>query len=113
MKEHVLERRQHYRIEYPLQARPRLDIGTRAYQVLDVSERGLRLVWESGSTPSVGWKFHGVLTLANGDRIKVDGHVLRVEAEQISIQLSSGVPLSRIMSEQLYLLRSYGRPSAS
>ncbi|HEU5170031.1 MAG TPA: PilZ domain-containing protein [Gemmatimonadales bacterium] len=74
--------REHYRIEYPTAARPRLVVGGHVCEVIDLSERGIRYRAAAGVLPGV---------------------VLRLTGDQVSCRLDAGVPFKQIVDEQRYL----------
>jgi hypothetical protein len=70
--------RMHVRLRYEGAARPSLILDVGALNVLDMSERGLRYLQESGPEPSVGSELEGILRLSSGETLPVRGKVVRV-----------------------------------
>lgn len=101
--------RRHFRIRYPVPDRPKLIVRSDlSMPVADVSERGLRLVLETG-TPAlaVGDFFRGNLRFQSGRVVPVTGKIIREADTQIVALLEQGVPLPVIMEEQRLLLQKY------
>ena len=94
-------RRSHPRIRYPEGDRPRLRIGDRIYEVVDLSEMGMCFNLHSveawtGADPSV----RGALSFGDGGEVTVVGRVVRISPERVAVTLSKGVPLTRILAER-------------
>ncbi len=101
--------RRHFRIRYPVPDRPKLIVRSDlSFPVADVSERGLRLVLESGTLGlGLGDFFRGNLRFQNGRVLMVTGKIIREADDQIIALLEQGVPLPVIMEEQRLLLQKY------
>ena len=105
----IENRRNHYRIVFPPEIRPRLLLdgpgaAHNVCEVLECSERGLRFA------PPVQWQHQtgapvsGRLMFARGAEAHVAGTVVRVEAGSIALLLSRrGIPLGTILDEQRYI----------
>ena len=98
-------RRQHYRITYPPAERPRFVHGTTISEVLECSERGLRLRL-TGELPAPGSPMSGRLTLRHGVQVNVAGKVVWCDEDNVAIHLDvASIPLLAVIREQLYLRR--------
>ena len=96
-------RRQHYRIRYPADERPRFVHGTNISEVLECSERGIRLRVYGDPLPP-GTPMSGRLTLRHGVQVSVAGKVVWSDEENVAIHLDvAPIPLLAIIREQLYL----------
>lgn len=99
------DQRQHYRIRYPDGEQPRFIFGTYICQVLECSERGIR-VRPSGETPEVGSQLTGRISMCHGAQLSVAGTVVWCEGGLIAIHLDSQpIPFLAVIREQLYLRR--------
>lgn len=100
--------REHYRIQYPAAARPRLVANGVTYDVLDLSEGGIRvLVPEGEPAPGLDAELSGVLRFRRDDEIVVmRGRVLRVEDRHVAIRLEVGLGFRVVLDEQRYLLEN-------
>jgi hypothetical protein len=103
--------REHYRIQYPTSARPLLAMGPIEYEVVDVSEQGLRFRAAEDERWKLGDLVAGVVRFQRRDEARVNGVVVRIVEREIAVHLSTGVPLRVIISEQRYL-REHHRGSA-
>lgn len=100
-----MQKRNHYRIEYPPAARPVLLIGGRSYEILNLSEQGLKYDHPGGSKPAIGEPLSGTIVFADRKRVEVEGSVLRVVGSTVVAHLGRGVPFGKIMAEQRRFLK--------
>ena len=96
--------REHYRVAYPTQLRPRFLVQGFTFDVIDISERGLRFRLGEAEAPEAGNEVQGVVRFRRGETITVRGSVLRVDGREVAVRLEEGVPLRVIMEEQRFLL---------
>ncbi len=104
------DRRQHYRIIYPVMVQPRFVIaGARDHvRVRDCSESGLRYASAGGTRPSLGDFVCGRVHFHPRRQIEVEGEVIRVGRDDIVLRLlHPGIPLATIFAEQRHLMRLY------
>ncbi len=100
--------RAHYRLAYPVLERPRLLLGDAGLEVVDCSERGLRLRVGDTPMPALGTRLRGTLVFRRGETEEVEGAVVRVQAGEVAVHLTErGVPFSRIWEEQRWLRSRY------
>ncbi len=95
--------RAYYRLVYPLAFRPRFVVGSDTFQVVDLSEQGIRYVHPGPGRPNPGVAIEGVVRLATGEEVEVEGTVVRVEAPHVALVLSRGVPFGLMLDQQRYL----------
>jgi hypothetical protein len=100
-------RRAHYRIQYPNAARPKLLIEGHTFEVLDISEGGLR--YQSGPypTPNIGTSFRGTVRVRRGELIHTHGNVVRAINGEVAARLVVGIPFQTIMEEQRYVFEQF------
>lgn len=99
------DRRQHYRIRYPETEQPRFVFGTYICQVLECSERGIR-VRPSGESPEIGSQLTGRISMCHGAQLNVAGTVVWSEGGLIAIHLDSRpIPFLAVIREQIHLRR--------
>lgn len=104
--------REHYRIQYPAAARPRLVVNGVTYEVLDLSEGGLRVQLPADApAPAPDTELGGVLRFRRDDEIVVvRGRVLRTDERHVAIRLEIGLGFRVVLDEQRYLLENdFGR----
>lgn len=95
--------REHYRIQYPTAARPHILIEARSFDVIDLSERGVRFRMEEGVTFAIGREVSGTIRFRRNEPVEVMGSVVRVAALEVAVKLDVGVPLRIIIEEQRFL----------
>lgn len=100
------QKRQFFRIEYPIDERPSLIVGDDTYEVLDTSERGMRLA-PIGHQPIPG-NLKGTLRFRDGSECLVAGMVARQAPDgSLVVKLTVGISLANIMKEQRRLIQRY------
>jgi len=101
--------REHYRLRYPLQARPRLVMNGTDFTVTEISESGCRVVCNAEqsspfiSSPDVTFSFH------DGTRLKTTATLLRLAEEEVVLKLIPSIPLTVIIAEQHWVIRKFPR----
>ncbi len=117
LEKYVDNRRETFRIPYPEGERPKLladHDGAGAgvsgvYEVLDVSEEGVRFRADLDLEP--GRTVRGEMVFPTGKRVRVEGTVVRRDGDEISVHLRRTVPGS-IIVEETRRLRSHLKPEA-
>lgn len=105
------ERRRHYRIRYPIMRRPQVDVWGKRFEDVDVSEGGVRFNYPHPEDVELGQPVQAVILFDDKESADVEGRVVRVEPRRVALELTVGIPYSRIVQEQLRLLsRSAVRP---
>ncbi|HSH68646.1 MAG TPA: hypothetical protein VK997_01925 [Deferrisomatales bacterium] len=98
--------RQTFRIVYPEGEQPRLLMGRgagqpRSFQVVDLSEEGLRLSDTAGLVED--GEVAGELEFSDGRRAQVAGTVVRRAGDHVCLHLTGTVPPNLVVEEQLRL----------
>ena len=96
--------REQYRVAYPTALRPKLLVHGVSFDVVDISERGIRFRLGSAQAPEPGFELQGVLRFRRGETITIRGAVLRVDQGEVAARLEEGIPLRVVMEEQRFLL---------
>jgi hypothetical protein len=96
--------REHYRVAYPTSLRPKLLVQGVSFDVVDISERGIRFRLGKAQAPEPGFEVQGVLRFKRGETVTIRGAVLRVEQGEVAARLEEGIPLRVVMDEQRFLL---------
>lgn len=96
--------REHYRVAYPAALRPKLLVHGVSFDVVDISERGIRFRLGQADQPEPGFELQGVIRFKRGETITICGTVLRVIDGDVASRLDEGFPLRVIMEEQRFLL---------
>jgi hypothetical protein len=103
--------RNHFRIEYPKADRPRIKIDKTEFEVLDVSEHGIKFAGGGRFRGPPKTLVKGTILFKDGKSCDVVGVVLRhmKDTGDVAVKLSQGVPLAKMMEEQRVLLQKYKR----
>ena len=102
MTEYEFER-EHYRIEYPTAARPRLLADGQDREVVDLCEQGLRYRAADDERRKIGDEVEGLVRFRRGEEVRVLGTVVRLIGREVALRLSVGVPLRVVLEEQRYI----------
>ena len=100
-------KREHYRIVYPLSCRPKLKIIKKEYEVMDISESGIKFLHRNGIELTPGSKIHAEITFDNGTSLDIDGEILRIDDYIMILKLQHSVPFWKIVDEQRYIKDKY------
>jgi hypothetical protein len=101
-----------FRVEFPFGQRPRARWNNVDYDVLDISEKGIRLNNEglkgfvAGASVRLGVCFEDAV-------VSVAGRVLRANERETVIALSEGFPLERVRREERRLIRGDQKNNSS
>lgn len=101
------ERRQHHRIRYPRQERPKFECAGQTCTVLDISARGLRYAVVGADLPNPHDLIKGVLRCRRSAPIPLEGTVVRAQNGEVALYLHQEIPFTVLISEQRYLHQHY------
>jgi len=99
------ERRSYARVEYPAGTGPRLVIGDYEYEVMDISEKGVKFITDHPERFCPGLKeVKADIIFRDGKNYEIQGAILRIERSQFSSDTRIaiflydgwGIPSSRI-----------------
>src|SRR5688572_18280517 len=99
-------RRDHYRIQFPQEERPRILLDSQGAvrlvcDVIECSESGLRFLSPTRSLRGAGTAVSGTVVFAGGAEVRVSGTVIRVQGEEVALRLGrEGIPLGVVLEEQ-------------
>ncbi|MEA4908006.1 MAG: PilZ domain-containing protein [Chloroflexi bacterium] len=97
------QRRQHFRINYPARYAPVIMIRGRGYQVIDLSEVGIRFV-NARRIPLPDDIFQAEIRFNDGETVPVVGKVIRIQNDQVAmLLLIKNIPYRKLLSEQAFL----------
>lgn len=111
MADHGGPRRSHFRLRIPPPERPTLHVGGAAFPVTELSEGGCRVP----AAAAAGWVAAGWLVFRGGERVPVEGVVVRTDGDEAVVRFTAGVSLGAMVRLQRRLARAYPdllRPAA-
>jgi hypothetical protein len=84
-----VEKRQHPRTVFGSQERPKLKIGLQEFEVIDISEKGVRFVNDK-EVGTKGW-VNGTIVFSDSRVVDIDGIVVRQEGGDLGLHLISPI----------------------
>jgi len=99
--------REHYRIPYPVAARPILLVDDEEYPVIDIAEMGIRYDCGAHPRPAIGAVVRGTMHFKRSAEALIRGHVIRIQDRQVAVRLDVAIPFKLILDEQRYLRDSH------
>jgi len=98
------EKRRYFRIEYPASIRPTLKIRKHEFEVVDISEKGVRFF--ADKKIKFGRWVTGNITFCDGQTVGIEGRIAWKRGESIGMFLTvKSIPYPKILSEQRLLAR--------
>jgi len=101
------QRREYFRVEYPSGYRPRFITKDQSFDILDVSECGIRFLVVDNARFIIGEPVKGIVCFTDGEELECSGIVLRKELGTVAVQNDVTIPLARIRAEHLNLIRKF------
>lgn len=101
------QRRRFYRVDHPLQERPKLVIGDNAYDILDISEGGTKFVTPQFPEKAIEGVIEAHITFSDGEEIAVKGRVVRYE---LAMEFEELIPGKIMAKEQIKIIKHYHKP---
>lgn len=88
-------------MSYPAESRPRLFVGDRLLEVIDLSERGLRVrqSFAFGTELETGACVFGTLIFFAREPIRITGWVVRASPDDAALSLHCGIPFAVVAEE--------------
>ena len=102
-----IESRAHYRLRYPTVDRPKIRFEETLYEVSEISEGGVRIMFSPALEIHKDQPFAGVVHFSDGQTVSIEGTVLRILDEEFVVALSKGVSFNRMIIEQMRLRQKY------
>lgn len=103
------QHRNHYRLEYPVPDRPTIRANGTQFEVIEASEAGLKFNCNGTFVPILGTPFKGTVFFRDGKTFELQGKILRFDKanDHCVVHLTKGIPLAKMIEEQLLLIRKY------
>jgi hypothetical protein len=102
------QKRNFFRIEYPIAEYAFFEFMGHKLKVLDLSEQGVQVEFSSATLPVQSARFNAKIHLCHGGCAEVEGVAVRFIGSKAVFALSKGIPLPMIIEEQRYLINKYG-----
>ena len=69
----------------------------------EISEAGVRIVLAETFSIALAAAFAGDIKFHDGEKVAIEGLVLRTHGNEVAVQLSSGISIKRMLAEQIWL----------
>jgi hypothetical protein len=106
------QKREHFRIVFPLGQHAKILIKKTEYDVIDVSQRGIRFaIGKRGLLEEwdIGTIVKGSITFLHGGRVIVSGTVLRtIDEHSVVLYLDEPIELKTMYDEHRFVIQKYG-----
>ena len=96
------ERRTYFRISYQPEKRPKLVIGKHEFDIVDISESGIRFV--NNKKIGVKKKVLGKATFLNGESVIVEGNIVWEQNGEFGLLLKHVIPSATMEREKKYVI---------
>ena len=101
------QKREYFRLEYPYEFRPRLLHEGKQYQVVNISEFGVKFRAPNSRGFVIGQQLEVDILFHDKEQFTCSGEVIRLEQAGIVLHLDVPVPLHKIRSEHLILINQF------
>lgn len=101
------KQREYYRLPYPNSYRPLLAIDIDNFEILDVSEYGLKVKIDADPAFMIDDNIQATIAFPDGKEFDLSGQVVRIEEGFAGLQLQTPLPISLIRSEHLFIINNY------
>jgi len=101
--------RDHFRIPFPIEQRPKLIVGAVEFEVIDLSECGARIVRDGPWPDRANGPVAATIRFGDDTTADVTAEVQRQEGCQLILRFGRQLSYSVIAAEQQRLLRLYPR----
>ena len=99
--------RRYYRLSYPDSLMPTAEISGHTYQVLEISEKGMRIRCGDFNRFRVSEKVSGEVTFSDGETLSIKGVIRRKERDHYVIYELVGITFNRLVQEQRLVISRY------
>jgi len=96
------DRRNYSRIVYQPGNRASLIVGSQIYEVMDITESGIRFINENPLAPET--EISGSILFLNGEMVDVEGLVEWQEEGEVGMSLSEFIPAKVIQQESRHII---------
>jgi hypothetical protein len=101
------QRREYFRVEYPIVERPVFSLTAGRFDVMDISEFGIKFYITVAHDFSPGQIIGGKVKFNDGRVLDIEGEILRCDDHSVSVRLTKSIPMMRIQKETVHLMMTY------
>ena len=100
-------KRELYRIAYPVNDRPILKLLGNEFEVINISEKGIKFICKQCTEFTIDAEVKCTLTFRDHESFLLEGKISQIYKSAVVICLTRSLPLKRIIQEQRYILANY------
>jgi hypothetical protein len=100
-------KRELYRITYPVNDRPILKLQGNEFEVINISEKGIKFICKQCSEFKIDVAVQCTVTFRDNTSFLLEGKISQTYKHAVVICLTGSIPLGRIIQEQRYILANY------
>lgn len=102
------QKRRYFRVPYPEAVKPPFKEDTgRKFDVVDISERGLKLDVMGDPDLAVGMHVTGTVVFRDGTTVYVEGDILRIDPDGTAIELAKSINVGSLLREQAFIRNKF------
>src|SRR5690349_18924889 len=103
------QRRNYFRIRFPVTQRPCLVVNSAHFEILELSETGAGVAAADVTMFDSSGEFEATILFRDGTMADVTARVHRQEADEIILRFPEGLPYSVVTAEQRRLMKLFPR----
>jgi PilZ domain-containing protein len=107
------QRRNYFRIQFPITQRPRLVVSTAEFEVLELAETGARIIVGDAQVSETSGEFEATIQFPDGASASVTARVHRREINEAVLRFAANLPYPIIAGQQRRLLKLFPRQATS
>ena len=107
------QRRNYFRIRFPITQRPCLVVNAAQFDIVELAETGARVIVNGAGPSDTTGEFDAMIQFRDGVMVPVTARVHRREGDEAILRFSTNLPYAIIASEQRRLLKLFPRQTAS
>jgi len=103
------KQREYFRLKYPVSYRPAFMMDIDSYEIVDVSEYGVKVKIDLDLSFMVDEHFMAYIVFRDGRVFDLSGKVVRIDQGYAGLELSTPLPYKLIRSEALHIIKNFPR----
>ncbi len=107
------QRRNYFRIQFPMTQRPRLVVGSAEFEIVELAETGARVIAHDAALFDGADPFDATIQFRDDVSAAVTACVHRRENNEVVLRFSASLPYSIVAAQQRRLLKLFPRQAAS
>jgi hypothetical protein len=100
------QKREYFRVVFPRSYHPSLKLDIETYEIQDVSEYGVNFKVEGDNPFMTDELVVACIIFPDAEKHELSGHIVRIDGNSVSMELTTPLPLNKIRALHLHLLRN-------